>query len=188
MTAAKESLISQIDEAEQRVGGLERELQAIDSELLAFAAQRERYRLLEDVCASLETLERLGAAPTFWGDRFDEPAAAEHVRAVRGRVAEFAEQVRIAEDKRRSILEGITQGGEVLAILEGDLLDIEDEEIERSLEWVVDRELGPVPEGPPPLWVRGGEEDVRLRKSLTASLLALALAALLLPLVHVPPP
>ena len=155
MTAAKESLISQIDEAEQRVGGLERELQAIDSELLAFAAQRERYRLLEDVCASLETLERLGAAPTFWGDRFDEPAAAEHVRAVRGRVAEFAEQVRIAEDKRRSILEGITQGGEVLAILEGDLLDIEDEEIERSLEWVVDRELGPVPDGPPPLWVRG---------------------------------
>ena len=80
------------------------------------------------------------------------------------------------------------QGGDVLAILEGDLLDVEDEEIERSLEWVVDRELGPVPEGPPPLWVRGGEEDVRLRKSLTASLLALGLAALLLPLVHVPPP
>ena len=188
MTAAKESLIAQIDDAEQRVGGLERELQAIDSELSAFAAQRERYRLLEDVCASLEMLEQLGAAPTFWGDQFDQPAAAEHVRAVRGRVAEYAEQVRIAEDKRRSILEGITQGGDVLAILEGDLLDVEDEEIERSLEWVVDRELGPVPEGPPPLWVRGGEEDVRLRKSLTASLLALGLAALLLPLVHVPPP
>ncbi len=123
-------------------------MQAIDSELSAFAAQRERYRLLEDVCASLETLERLGAAPTFWGDQFDQPAAAEHVRAVRGRVAEYAEQVRIAEDKRRSILEGITQGGDVLAILEGDLLDVEDEEIERSLEWVVDRELGPVPERP----------------------------------------
>jgi outer membrane biosynthesis protein TonB len=186
MTAAKESLIAQIDEAGQRVGGLERELQTIDSELAAFAAQRERYRLLEDVCASLETLERLGAAPTFWGEKFDQPSAAEHVRAVRGRVAEYAEQVRIAEDKRRSIVEGIAQGGEVLAILEGDLLDIEDEEIERSLEWVVERELGPVPDGPPPLWVRGGEEDVRLRKSLAASLLALGLAALLLPLIHPP--
>jgi DNA repair exonuclease SbcCD ATPase subunit len=126
MTAAKESLIAQIDQAEQKVGGLERELQAIDSELSAFAAQRERYRLLEDVCASLETLERLGAGPTFWGDEFDQPAAAAHVRAVRARVAEYAEQVRSAEDKRRSILEGITQGGDVLAILEGDLLDIED--------------------------------------------------------------
>jgi outer membrane biosynthesis protein TonB len=188
MTAAKESLIAQLDEAGQRVGGLELELQAIDSELSAFAAQRERYRLLEDVCASLETLEQLGAAPTFWGEQFDQTAAEDHVRAVRGRIAEYAEQVRIAEDKRRSIVEGITQGGEVLAILEGDLLDIEDEEIERSLEWVVDRELGPVPDGPPPLWVRGGEEDIRLRKSLAASLLALGLAALLLPLVHVPPP
>jgi hypothetical protein len=188
MTAAKESLIAQIDEAGQRVGGLERELQAIDSELSAFAAQRERYRLLEDVCSSLETLEQLGAAPTFWGEECDQPAAAAHVRAVRGRVAEYAAQVQVAEDKRRSILEGIAQGGDVLAILEGDLLDIEDEEIERSLEWVVDRELGPVPDGPPPLWVRGGEEDVRLRKSLAASLLALGLAALLLPLVHVPPP
>src|SRR6478752_6944676 len=188
MTAAKESLVAQIDETEQRVGGLERELQAIDNELSTFAAQRERYRLLEDVCTSLEMLEQLGAAPTFWGDRFDQPAAAEHLRAVRGRIAEYAEQVRIAEDKRRSIVEGMTQGGDVLAILEGDLLDIEDEEIERSLEWVVDRELGPVPDGPPPLWVRGGEEDIRLRKSLAASLLALGLAALLLPLVHVPPP
>jgi len=188
MTAAKESLIAQLDEAGQRVGGLERELQAIDTELASFAAQRERYRLLEDVCASLETLEQLGAAPTFWGEEFDQPAAAAHVRAVRGRVAEYAEHVRMAEEKRRSIVEGIAQGGEVLAILEGDLLDIEDEEIERSLEWVVDRELGPVPDGPPPLWLRGGEEDVRLRKSLAASLLALGLAALLLPLVHVPPP
>src|SRR6185369_3532865 len=176
MTAAKESLIAQLDEAGQRVGGLERELQAIDTELASFAAQRERYRLLEDVCASLETLEQLGAAPTFWGEEFDQPAAAAHVRAVRGRVAEYAEQVRLAEEKRRSIVEGIAQGGEVLAILE------------RSLEWVVDRELGPVPDGPPPLWVRGGEEDLRLRKSLAASLLALGLAALLLPLVHVPPP
>ena len=188
MTVAKETLFAQIDEAEQRVGGLEAELQAIDGELSAFAAQRERYRLLEDVCASLETLEQLGAAPAFWGEHFDQPAAAAHLRAVRGRVAEYADQVRSTEEKRRSIVEGIAQGGEVLAILEGDLLDIEDEEIERSLEWVVDRELGPVPDGPPPLWVRGGEEDVRLRKSLAASLLALGLAALLLPLVHVPPP
>ena len=34
-TAPKESLIALIDDAEQRVGGLERELQAIDSELSA---------------------------------------------------------------------------------------------------------------------------------------------------------
>src|SRR5882672_376318 len=166
MSGVKESVLARIDEAQGRVGGLERDLQAVDGELSSLAAQREEYRLLEGVCASLETLERLGAASKFWGNGFNESEAAEHLREVRARVAEHAEQVRIVEDKRRSVLEGLLQGGDVLALLEGDLLDIEDEEIERSLEWVVEREIGPLPDGPQLLWMRGGEEDLRLRKSL----------------------
>jgi hypothetical protein len=188
MAAEKQPLLAQIDEAQERLSGLQRDLQSVDGELASFAAQREQYRLLEDVCTSLETLEKLGAAEAFWGDRFAGDGGAQHLRVVRGRLAEFAAQVRTAEDKRRSILGHIAQGGEVLAILEGDLLDIEEEELERSYEWVVEREIGPLPDGPQLLWARGGEEDLRLRKSLGTSLLVASLVASLLPLVHLPLP
>jgi len=188
MTAEKQPLLAQIDEAQDRLGGLERDLQAVDGELSSFAGQREHYRLLDYVCATLETLDSFGAAGTFWGDRVDRNGAAEHLREVRGRIAAFAEQVRVAEDKRRSILKTISEGNEVLAILEGDLLEIEDEEIERSLEWVVEREIGPLTDGPKLLWVRGGEEDLRLRKSLSTSLLVAFLVASVLSLVHLPLP
>ena len=188
MAAEKQPLLSKIDEAQDRLGGLERDLREVDGELASFSAKGEQYRLLENVCTSLETLGQLGAAEVFWGKRFDKDGGAQHLRDVRERVAEFAAQVQKAEDKRRSILDRISEGGEVLAILEGDLRDIEDEEIERSLEWVVEREIGPLTEGPRLLWVRGGEEDLRLRKSLGTSLLVAFLVASILPLVRLPQP
>src|SRR5512143_3147764 len=186
MTAQEQPLLAQIDQAQERIGGLEQNLHAIDGELSNLGARREQYRLLADACTTLEALAKLGAAETFWGTRFDQAAADEQLREARRRVAEFTEQVRVAEDKRYALLNDIKQGSEVLAILEGDLLDIQEEEFQKSLEWSVERELGPLPDGPALLWVRGGEEDLRLRKSLAASLLVAGLAALLLPLVRLP--
>jgi outer membrane biosynthesis protein TonB len=188
MAGENQPLLAQIDEAQGKLGGLEKDLQAVDNELSGLAAQREQYRLLEGVCTSLETLAGLGLGETFWGDDFDSAEAAEHVGRVRARVAEFERQVRTVEDKKRSILEGITQGSEVLSILEADLRDIREEEYEQSLEWVVERELGPLREGPKLPWARGGEEDLRLRKSLSSSLLAAGLAALVLSIVPLPQP
>jgi outer membrane biosynthesis protein TonB len=188
MTAEKQPLLAQIDEAQEHLDGLHQNLRDVDGELAGFAARREQYRLLEGICAALDTLTELGGAEAFWGDRIAADGRAEHLRDVRARVSEFAAQVRTAEDKRQAILDRIAEGGEVLAILEGDLLDIEEEELERSYEWVVEREIGPLPDGPQLPWARGGEEDLRLRKSLGTSLLVGLLAASLLPLVHVPLP
>jgi len=188
MTAEKQPLLARIDNAQDQLGELERELLDVDGQLASFAVRNEQYRLLEGVCAMLDTIEQLGAADSFWGKRLDAAGRAQHLRDVRARVAEFVAEVRTAEDKRHSILERIAEGGDVLAILEGDLRDIEDEEIERSLEWVVERDIGPLTDGPNLPWVRGGEEDLRLRKSLGASLLAGFLVASVLLLVHLPPP
>ena len=188
MTADKQPLLAEIDDAHERLGELERDLRDVDGLLASFAVQNEQYRLLEGVCAMLDSIEQLGAADVFWGKKLDAAGRAQHLRDVRQRVAEFVAEVRAAEDKRLSILGRIAEGGEVLSILEGDLRDIEDEEIERSLEWVVEREIGPVTDGPNLPWVRGGEEDLRLRKSLGSSLLAASLVASILLLVHLPPP
>ncbi|HVS22792.1 MAG TPA: AgmX/PglI C-terminal domain-containing protein [Gammaproteobacteria bacterium] len=186
MAGENQPLLAQIDEAQGKLGGLEQDLRAVDGELSGLAAKREQYRLLEGVCTSLETLAERGLGETFWGDDFDSAEAAEHVGRVRARVAEFERQVRSVEDKKRSVLEGITQGSDVLSILEADLRDKHEEEYEQSLEWVVERELGPQREGPKLSWVRGSEEDLRLRKSLTSSLLVAGLAALVLSIVPLP--
>src|SRR5215471_7828516 len=185
---AKQPLLAQIDEAQGHLDGLQQNLRDVDGELASFATQREQYRLLEGICAALQTLTELGGADAFWGDRVAADGREEHLRGVRARVSEFASQLRVAEDKRQGILDRISEGGNVLAILEGDLLDVEHEELERSYEWVVERELGPVPDGPQLPWARGGEEDQRLRKALGACLLVGLLAAALLPLVNIPLP
>src|SRR5215471_17332575 len=186
MAAEKQPLLAQIDEAQEKLGDLERDLREVDGQLASFAVQGEQYRLAEHVCALLDSLDQLGAADVFWGKHLDADGRARHVRDTRVRVAEFGEQVRTVEDKRRALLERIAEGGEVLAILEGDLRDIEDEELERSLEWVVEREIGPLKEGPSLPWMRGGDDDLRLRRSLGASLLVAFLVASILPLVHLP--
>ena len=188
MTATQQPLLAQIDEAEDRLGGFENELRAVDGELSTLATRREQHRLLEQTCASLEALAQLGAGGEFWGPRLSEAEADVHVREVRARLADFAQQVRVTEDKRQSILDHIAQGSEVLAILEGDLQDIQEEEFQKSLEWTVERELGPVPDGPQLPWARGGDDDLRLRKSLGSSLLVAGLVAVLLPLVKIPLP
>jgi outer membrane biosynthesis protein TonB len=188
MTGAQQPLREEIDRAQDRLDVLEQDLLAVDVELSGYSAQQEQYRTLANICSALERLAELGVAGTFWGERVDHAQATDHIREVRARVAAFAAQIDSAENKRRSILDEIKQEHEVLGILEDDLHEIEKEEHERSLEWVVEREIGPLPDGPKMLWVRGGEEDLRLRRALAASLVAAALTSLLLPLVDVPLP
>src|SRR3954452_24964396 len=79
-----EPLHAKIGEAHHKIGGLESRLRAIDDELAGFGQQREQYRLLDDVCNTLETLAQQGIAQTFWGDRADQ--ADGHLREVRERV------------------------------------------------------------------------------------------------------
>jgi outer membrane biosynthesis protein TonB len=188
MAAPEQPLLARIDATEEQLGGLEQALLAVEGELANLTGRREQYRLLADACTTLEALAKLGAADKFWGSPFDEAAVDKRLGDARRRLGEFADEVRVAEDKRSALLDNIKQGSEVLSILEGDLLDAQEDEFQKSLEWSVDREIGPVPDGPALLWARGGEEDLRLRKSLTSSLLVAGLVALLLPLVRLPAP
>jgi hypothetical protein len=177
-----------MDRAQERLEVLEQDLLAVDVELSSFTTQQEQYRTLASICSSLERLAELGVAGTFWGERVNNAQAEDHIREVRGRVAAFAAEIERAESKRLAILDSIKQEHEVLGILEDDLHEIEKQEYEASLEWVVEREIGPLPDGPKMMWARGGEEDVRLRKALATSLAVAALTASLLPLIDVPLP
>ena len=169
MPQQPEPLQAQVDQALEKLGGLERNLHAIKGELDALAVQREQHMLLEQACGSLEKLAELGVQNLFWGDGHEPSRVAQHLDRVRQRVAGFRERIAEIESRRQAVFEEIAAGRQVLAILEDDLDEQRQEEEELRNEWVVEREMAPEPERIVAMpWVGGGEDDRRLRKFLAS--------------------
>jgi hypothetical protein len=189
MPQQPEPLQAQVDEALEKLGGLEQDLHAIKGELDALAVQREQHMLLEQVCGSLDKLADLGAQNLFWGDGHEPSRVAAQLDRVRQRVAGFGERIAEIENRRRAVVAEIAGGRDVLAILEDDLDEQRQEEEELRNEWVVERELGPERARVVPMpWVRGAEEDRRLRKHLVQALAAALVFGAVFPLVDIPLP
>ena len=173
----------------ENLGGLEQRLRALDDELGALVTQREKYGLLAGVCDSLEKLNELGAGEMFWGAPIDPSKTAEYVGQARHRIAVFNDNVRAVEAERRGLIQELTQGRDVLDILEADLYEMEEAEERRLNEWVVEREVAPLPNRPQQMaWASGGEDDSRFRRSLAIAMLWAVLIGTVGLVVDVPLP
>jgi hypothetical protein len=189
MSQQSEPLQAQVDEALEKLGGLEQNLHAIKSELDALAEQREQHLLLAQACASLDKLAEHGAQNLFWGDGHEPGRISSQLERARQRVAGFHERIAEIEGRRQAILDEIEAGRDVLAILEGDLDEQRQEEEDLRNEWVVERDPAPDRERVVAMpWVGGAEEDRRLRKNLLQALAAAVLFGVLFPLVDIPLP
>jgi hypothetical protein len=184
-----EPLQAQVDQTLEKLGGLERNLHSIKSELDALASEREQHVLLEQTCSSLEKLAELGAQDLFWGDNVEPGRAADQLGRARQRIAGFRELVAEVESRRQAVVDEISAGREVLAILEDDLDEQRQEEEDLRNEWVVEREAvaepGRVVSMP---WVGGREDDRRLRKFLGQAAAAALLFGVIFPLIDIPLP
>jgi hypothetical protein len=180
-------LRTELGQARERLDGLLRDLHAIDAELEALSVERRQYRLLEEVCAGLEELGELDAAELFWGERVAD--GADRLRLVRGRVEAFQGRLNQIEGRRQAALGEIQRQQEATELLEDDLFEAKLQEERRKLDWVVEREIAPLPARASIMpWTRGGEDDQRFRKTLAAALLVGLLLGLLLPLIDLPLP
>ena len=189
MSQQREPLQAQVEEAVQKLGGLERNLHAIAGELDALALQREQHMLLEQTCSSLERLAELGAHELFWGDEVDTRRVAGQIDRARQRIAGFSERISEIESRRRAVVEEIAAGREVLAILEDDLDEQREAEEEARNEWVVEREIGPERDRVVAMpWVGGAEDDQRLRKALLAAFAAALVSGAVFPMIDIPLP
>jgi outer membrane biosynthesis protein TonB len=184
-----EPLQAQVDEALEKLGGLERNLQSITGELDALSLQREQHALLEQTCGSLERLGELGALKLLFGDDVDTSRVAGHLDRAKQRLASFRDQLAEIESRRHAVAEELTAGRQVLAILEDDLDEQREEEEEARNEWVVERDVGServrlvaMP------WVGGAEDDRRLGKALRSAFAAALLFGVLIPLIDIPLP
>jgi hypothetical protein len=182
----EQALRSQIDEAQGELGKLEQDLAVVEGELQGLMTERERYESLAHVCDSLDKLSAVGAAELFWGDG---GPAEDRIRLARQRIEDFHERVKAVSESRQVVASRLAEGRGVLAILEDDWFELQEEEEERRNEWVIEREVGPTADRPPTMpWTRGGADDERFRKSLGSALLAALLLGVLFPLVPLPVP
>jgi outer membrane biosynthesis protein TonB len=184
-----DALQAQVDDALEKLGGLERNLHAITTELDALAVQRQQHLLLEQTCASLEKLAELGAQDLFWGEGREPSHGALHIAQVKHRIADFRDRVAEIEGRRLAVVDEIAAGRDVLAILEDDLDEQRQEEEDARNEWVIERELAPERERIVPMpWVRGADDDKRLRKVLAQALAAALVFGAIFPLIDIPLP
>jgi len=185
----EQELRAQVEQVRERLDGLTADLRVVDDEVESLAPQRTQHELLDRACGSLEELKELGAASLFWGEWVEPERIEEQLRGVRGRVDEFQSQLGELDEGRQAILEKIGLEEENLEILGEDIYHVREAEERKKLEWVVERDVSPVPPRLQLLaWARGGEDDRRFRRSLAASLLVCLLLSFLLPMIDLPLP
>jgi hypothetical protein len=179
----------QVEQVRERLQGLTADLRVVDDEVESLAPQRTHHELLDQACGSLEELKELGVASLFWGEWVEPERIEEQLRGVRSRVSEFQAQLGKLDEGRQAILSKIDLEQDNLEILGDDIYHVREAEERKKLEWVVEREISPVPPRVQFLaWARGGEDDRRFRKSLGGSLLACLILGALLPMINLPLP
>jgi len=185
----EQTLRAQLGRTRERLDSLMGDLRSIDSELEGLSKERHQYHLLDEACGALEELSESGAAGLFWGERAVDGEGTNHVSLARERVDAFQGRLREIQGRRQAVTEKIGLEQENTEILEDDVLELQRQEEQRKLEWVVEREMSVLPfhEAVMP-WTRGGEDDERFRKSLGAALLISLLLGVLLPQIDLPLP
>jgi outer membrane biosynthesis protein TonB len=185
----EQELRSRVEQVRGRLESLTADLRVVDGEVESLAPQREHHELLDRACGSLEKLAELGVASLFWGDRIGPVQIVEQLREVRSRVSTFQAQLDELDERRRAILAKIDCEEKNLEILGEDLYQVRETEERRKLEWIVERDISPLPPRVQRMaWARGGEDDTRFHKSLAGSLLASLLLGALLPMIDLPLP
>lgn len=172
LSKEQQELHAQIDAARKTIAKLEGKLSVVDSELQAMSAQRQQYQLLSQICESLDKLDELGAASLFWGEQPAPHSIAEHLNRIRATAADFQQKVLAVEDNRKILRDSIQKELVRVNFLHQDIAEQEELEELAKHEYVVYREVTPVPYRPMVMPWKGSKEDERrFRLILLLSLL-----------------
>ncbi|HEX5064932.1 MAG TPA: hypothetical protein VFY49_02350, partial [Myxococcota bacterium] len=183
----QQALQGELTRAQERLDALVGDLRALDRSLDDLSVERRQHLLLKDACAALDELARIGGASLFWGERASGAAGADQIRVALGRVDAFEKQVGEIEDRRQLVLEEIDRQQLESLRIDADLLEIEEEQDRYDREWIVERELTGLSDRALVMpWTRGGEDDVRYRRTLRRALLVSLLFGLISPWIPIP--
>ena len=183
----QDAIREQLDASREQLAGLDRDLRSVDVELEELAAEGQPYALLHEACGALEKLDEQDSAGLFWRNLATAEVGRGQVLAVRERIDAFQHRLGEVEAGRQALLARMGREEETWELLEDDLYEQQLAEDRKKREWIVEREARPdVTRLAVMPWARGGEDDVRFRKTLAASLLLFLLLGLLFPYIPLP--
>ena len=182
-------LNAQIEQARQKREALEGELRVVEAKLKTFSDERQRFDALQDVCNALDKLGELKADDLFWKGISEAKDAAGQVEQVRGRVARFEEKISGILEKQASLQQQTNQCRDELDVLYEEVSDANDREERRKQEFVIEREISPVPYRAMIMpWNKEVESERHFRRSVLVALLICFVFGSLIPLIKVPIP
>jgi hypothetical protein len=175
-----------IGHVRQKQGALEGELRSVEAELETFSAERQRFEALRNVLTTLDKLGELKADDLFWGN---DPHAPGQVEQARGRLARFEGEISGILEKRASLQEQINRSLDELNFLNEEIRDAYAREERRQEEYVVEREISPVPYHVMVMpWSRDAESEQRFRRALLVALSFCLFFSVLVRIWILPPP
>lgn len=179
LSTEQKHIQARADEARAEIAKLQGKQAKLDAKLAGLAEQRQQYELLDQVCESLDKLDHLGAAHLFWGEEKRSEHIGEQLTRARAAATAFVQKIRDIEQEKASLGERIRDEEFTLINLAHNLADLQAEEEALANEWVVTRELPPIPYRPMVMpWHDQVEDDRRFRKSVTLALLAVMCLAI----------
>jgi chromosome segregation ATPase len=179
-------LDAQIEETQERLKALEADLRIIDAELESHLADKQRFEALREVCNALDRLDELEAGGLFWSDLPDIDTG-ERLKLFRNRIASFEEQAQGVEEHREAVRTKITACLYDLDNLDEEVRQTYAREERRQEEFVIEREMSPMPFLPMTMpWNIELENERRFRKTLLVCMFWTVALGTIIPLVTLP--
>lgn len=182
-------LNAKIEQVRGTLRELEREIHAVEAELETFSVDRMRFDALREVCSLLDRLDELEAGQLFWGEvsEFKDPAG--HLAGIRSQVARFDEEIRGTLEKQADLKAQFNQRLDELEYLHDEIHDAHARDERREDEYVIERELSPVPDHTVIMpWSDDDESERRYRRTLLTTMFLSLLLGIITRLVTVPEP
>ena len=180
-------LNTQIEQVRQKREALEGELRVVEAELETFSAERQRFDALKDVCNALGKLEELKADKLFWEAIPEVKDASGHMEVVRNQIARFEQEISGILEKEGSLKGRINQYQDELGILYEEVSDAYDREERRKEEFVIEREISPVPDHVAIMpWTNEAESEGRFRKAVLSAIFICFVFGIIIPMIKVP--
>lgn len=188
-----EQLNLQIEQARQKHDVLVSELRPVEAELESLSAERQRFSALRDACNALDKLKEMKADELFWGGIPEAQNNAGSMERARGQIASFEGEIGGILEKQASLRQQINQCLDELDILEDEVRSAYDREERRQEEYVIEREVSPVPYHEMIMpWTGETESEKRFRRYASVALLlclflSTSIVLIKLPVLKPPP-
>jgi outer membrane biosynthesis protein TonB len=182
-----ESINGQVAKVREIISGLEKQLGVLDGEIASHAKQSQQYKLLSNICLSLDQLNEMGASNLFWGSESSGYDPEKQLLRVRNVVAEFDQKISVIEQRRGAIQADIKQESVALYDLNDQLAELKEAADRVKSEYVLVRQVSDIPFQPMVMpWSKQGEDERRFRKLLLIIMLITIFLGGVVPLLKRP--